>query len=51
MALHKKIAGLKEKDFKVKLGSILEDEIREYYVTNGFRFLQDKLRVGEEVGG
>jgi predicted nucleotidyltransferase component of viral defense system len=43
MALQKKIADLKEKDFKVKLGSILEDEIREYYVTNGFRFLQDKL--------
>ena len=43
MALQKKIAGLKEKDFKVKLGSILEDQIREYYVTNGFRFLQDKL--------
>ena len=43
MALKRKIANLKERDFKVKLGSILEDEIREYYVTNGFRFLQDKL--------
>jgi len=50
MALQKKIADLREKDFKVKLGSILEDEIREYYVTNGFKFLQDKLSFEEEVG-
>ena len=43
MALQRKITDLKEKDFRVKLGSILEDEIREYYVKNRFRFLQDKL--------
>jgi predicted nucleotidyltransferase component of viral defense system len=43
MALQKKVADLKEQDFRVKLGSILEDEIGEYYVTNRFRFLQDKL--------
>lgn len=43
IAFGKKIVSLKEKDFKVKLGSILEDDIREYYVTNRFRFLQDKL--------
>ena len=49
-ALQGKIRNLKERDFKVKLGSILEDEIREYYVTNRFRFLQDKLSVEEEVG-
>lgn len=44
MALQRKIADLKERDFKVKLGFILEDDIREYYVTNRFRFLQDKLK-------
>jgi len=49
-ALQAKIGKLKERDFKVKLGSILEDEIREYYVTNRFRFLQEKLSVEEEVG-
>jgi hypothetical protein len=38
-----KIAGLKERDFKLKLRSILENDIREYYVINRFRFLQDRL--------
>ena len=32
----KKRKGLKENDFKVKPGSILEDDIREYYFTNRF---------------
>lgn len=39
----KKITNLKEIDFKVKLGSILEDDTREYYVTHRFRFLEEKL--------
>lgn len=43
IALQKKLARLKDSDFKVKLGSILEDDIREYYVANRFRFLQEKL--------
>jgi len=43
VAFQKKLAGLKDRDFKVKLGSILEDEIREYYVTHRFHFLQEKL--------
>ena len=38
-----KIDGLKERDFKVKLGSILEDDIRDYYVRNRFSFLQGTL--------
>lgn len=42
-AFLEKIAGLKERDFKVKLGSILEEDIREYYVRNRFSFLHDKL--------
>jgi hypothetical protein len=43
IAFQKKVGLLKGRDFKVKLGSILEDDIREYYVTNRFRFLQEKL--------
>jgi len=43
IAFQKKLARLKDRDFKVKLGSILEADIREYYVTNRFRFLQEKL--------
>jgi hypothetical protein len=43
IALQKKLRQLKDRDFKVKLGSILEDDIREYYVTHRFRFLQEKL--------
>ena len=41
--LQKKIAGFKDVDFKVKLGSILEKGIRDYYVENRFSFLVEKL--------
>jgi hypothetical protein len=41
--LQKKIAGLKERDFKVKLGAILENDIREYYFTHRFGYLEEKL--------
>ena len=43
IAFQKKLARLKDRDFKVKLGSILEDDVREYYVTHRFRFLQERL--------
>ena len=39
----KMLARLKETDFKVKLGSILESDIRDYYVTNRFSYLEEKL--------
>jgi len=39
----KKLSLLKDSDFKVKLGSILENDIRDYYVTQRFRFLKEKL--------
>ena len=45
IAFQKKVDLLKDRDFKVKLGSILEDDIREYYMTNRFRFLQEKLAL------
>jgi predicted nucleotidyltransferase component of viral defense system len=45
-SFQKKLAGLKDKDFKVKLGSILESEVRNYYSVNRFSYLQEKLRAG-----
>jgi len=39
----KKLVRFKEKDFKVKLGSILENEMRKYYVEQRFGYLQEKL--------
>jgi hypothetical protein len=39
----KKLARLKDRDFRVKLGSILESDIRDYYVTHRFSYLQEKL--------
>lgn len=41
----KKLVRFKEKDFKVKLGSILENEIRKYYVEQRFGYLQEKLAL------
>jgi hypothetical protein len=41
--LRKKIAGFKDIDFRVKLGSILEDDFRSYYNENKFSFLEEKL--------
>ena len=41
----KKIERLNKMDFKVRLGSIIEKEIREYYVTRKFDYLKEKLGV------
>lgn len=41
--LRKKIAGFKDIDFRVKLGSILEEDFRSYYNENKFSFLEEKL--------
>jgi len=43
IAFRKKLALLKDRDFKVKLGSILENDTRDYYIASRFRFLQEKL--------
>ena len=37
------IEGFKDRDYKVKLGAILESEFREYYVTKRFSYLKEKL--------
>lgn len=39
----RKIQGFKEKDYKVKLGSIVEEDMRRYYISRGFAYLQEKL--------
>jgi hypothetical protein len=41
----KKLAGLKDSDFKVKLGSILENDIRNYYIVHRFSYLDEKLGI------
>lgn len=41
--LRRKITKFKDIDFRVKLGSILEKDIRDYYVENRFSFLEEKL--------
>ena len=43
--LQKKIARFKDVDFRVKLESILEKDIRDYYVENHFSFLEAKLAI------
>ena len=39
----KKLASFKDNDFKVKLGSIVENDIRNYYIVNRFSYLEEKL--------
>ncbi|MBW2410163.1 MAG: nucleotidyl transferase AbiEii/AbiGii toxin family protein [Deltaproteobacteria bacterium] len=41
--LLEKIDSFKDRDFKVKLGSIIEAEAREYYVTQRFSYLKERL--------
>jgi len=38
-----KLSRFKKTDFKVKLGSILEGDIRGYYAAQGFSYLKEKL--------
>jgi len=38
-----RLDGFKENDFKVKLGSILESDIRAYYIENRFDYLRQKV--------
>ncbi|MBC8461310.1 MAG: nucleotidyl transferase AbiEii/AbiGii toxin family protein [Deltaproteobacteria bacterium] len=39
----KRLAGMRDTDFNVKLGSILESDIRDYYIANRFNYLEEKL--------
>jgi hypothetical protein len=40
-----KMKGFKDMDFKVKLGSILEADFREYFVTSRFSYLEEKIAL------
>lgn len=42
-----KINRLKDVDFKVKLGSILENDVREYYAIRKFAYLKEKMIESE----
>ena len=42
-AFQRRLGQFKGRDFKVTLGSILEDEIRNYYVKQRFGYLEEKL--------
>ena len=42
-AFQKKLARFKDRDFKVTLGSILESDIREYYISQRFTYLSEKV--------
>jgi hypothetical protein len=39
----KKLKGFKKRDFDMKLGSILQPELRDYYRRQGFAYLEEKL--------
>ena len=41
--LRKRVAGFKDNDFKVKLGSIVESKTRAYYIQNRFSYLTERL--------
>jgi predicted nucleotidyltransferase component of viral defense system len=42
--MKKVLDSFKENDFKVKLGSIVESDVRKYYASNGFIYLKGILR-------
>lgn len=41
----RKLKNLKQIDYKVKLGSIIESDLRKYYIDQGFAFLKEKLHI------
>jgi hypothetical protein len=43
LAFRDKLSRLKERDFKVKLGSILEGPLRQYYFQHRFIYLEEQL--------
>ena len=45
LRLKKLVEDFTEKEFKVTLGSVLESDIREYYITNRFNYLLERLSL------
>jgi hypothetical protein len=43
--LQNRLSRLSDTDFKVKLGSILDSDNREYYISNRFSYLEEKLAL------
>jgi predicted nucleotidyltransferase component of viral defense system len=43
--LRKRVAGFKDNDYKVKLGSIVESKTRAYYIQNRFSYLMERLNL------
>jgi len=39
----KRLKGFKKRDFNVKLGGILQPELRDYYRRKGFAYLEEKF--------
>jgi hypothetical protein len=50
IVFREKLARLGEKDFKVKLGSIPESPVREYYVKHRFGYLEEQLAATSGTG-
>lgn len=46
--LQTRVAGFKDKDFKVKLGSIVDSKTRAYYIQNRFGYLMERLNLKRE---
>ncbi len=46
--LRKKVKGFKDRDFKVKLGSIVDVKTRAYYIQNRFSYLLERLHAESE---
>jgi predicted nucleotidyltransferase component of viral defense system len=46
--LKERVNGFKDRDFKVKLGSILEGDVRKYYIENRFNYLREKIALYNE---
>jgi hypothetical protein len=46
----KRTTGFKDKDYKVKLGSIVDNDTRRYYTQNRFSYLVEKLNTVSASG-
>jgi hypothetical protein len=44
LKIKKIVEGFSDKQFKVTLGSVLESEIRTYYINNRLNYLSEKLQ-------
>ena len=49
LEISRRLNNFKKSDFKVKLGSILEQDIRQYYIKNRFNLLEQKIRDMNEI--